>query len=73
MKGLPLLEKASMSILLDLLLLRLVLHLYLSPVFSSLPYIFHFLQVSSRSTFQIEAKTNLSLNLSFLDHTTLTP
>ena len=43
MKGLSSLEKASMSILLDLLLLRLVLPLFLSPVFFfSLPYIFYF-------------------------------
>ena len=43
MKGLPPLEKANMSILLDLLLLRLVLHLHFSSVFFfSLALCFHF-------------------------------
>ena len=44
MKGLPPLEKASMSILLGLLLLRFVLHLHFSLYFFlfPLPYIFHF-------------------------------
>ena len=73
MKGLPPLEKANMSILFYLLL-RLVLHLYFSPIFSfSLPYIFHFLQVSPRSTFQVEAETDFSLDLSFLNQTTPWP
>ena len=67
-------ERANMSILLGLLLLRLVLHLHLSPVFFfSLPYIFHFLQVSSISAFQIEAEKDFLLDLSFLDQTTPTP
>ena len=42
-KGLAPLEKASMSILLGLLLLRFVLHLHFSLyIFFLLPYIFHF-------------------------------
>ena len=35
--------------------------------------IFSIFQASSRSTFQIEAETNLSLDMSFLDHTTSVP
>ena len=43
MKGLPPLEKANISILIGLLLLRFVLPLRLSPIYSfPLPYIFHF-------------------------------
>ena len=51
MKKLPLLEKASKSILPDLLLLKFVLHLHLSLVFLFFFLIFSILQVSLRSTF----------------------
>ena len=76
MKRLLPLEKASMSMLLGLLLLWFVLHLlfliYIYIFFSSLPYTFH-LQVLPRLAFQIEAEIDLSLDLSFLDQTTSTP
>ena len=72
MKGLQLLEKANMNILLNLLLLRFVLHLHF-PLYFFLCLIFSILQVSPRSNFQIEVETDLSLDLSFLDHTTPTP
>ena len=72
MKGLQLLEKANMNILLNLLLLRFVRHLHF-PLYFFLCIIFSILQVSSRSNFQIEVETDLSLDLSFLDHTTPTP
>ena len=73
MKGLPPLEEAGMSVLLSLLIIRFILHIHLSPVFFFFALYFPFLQVSLRSAFQIKAKTDLSLDLSFLDKTTPAP
>ena len=44
-----------------------------SCIFSFLCLIFYILQVSPRSSFQIEGETNFSLDLSFLDKTTPAP
>ena len=62
-----------MSVLLSLLIIRFILHIHLSPIFFFFALYFPFLQVSQRSAFQIEAKTDLSLDLSFLDKTTPAP